>query len=147
MQTRVSDPVASAPLPEGAPALPPRISWGAVIAGGLVAVAVGAMLNVLGVAVGASTIDPADPSGTPDPSTIGVAGGIWLLVSNLIGLAAGGYVAARLSGTSDGTDGMLHGLSVWAVAFLVSAVLLGSVVAGTARSGGRRSGAGGGGPG
>src|SRR5918998_138971 len=58
---------------------------------------------------------------TPSASTFGIGAGIWLLVSNLVGLAAGGYAAARLSGTSDGTDATLHGLGVWAVAFLVSA--------------------------
>lgn len=117
---------------EGAPALPPRISWGAVIAGGLVAVAIGAMLNILGLAVGVSTVDATMPGETPSASSFGIAAGIWLLVANLIGLAVGGYIAARLSGTSDDTDGVLHGLSVWAIAYLISAVLLGNVIAGTA---------------
>jgi hypothetical protein len=103
-----------------------------VLAGGVVAVTVGAMLNLLGIAVGFTTMDPAAPGETPGASTLGIAGGIWLLVANLIGLAVGGYVAARLSGTSDDTDGVLHGLSVWAVGFLISAVLLGNVIAGTA---------------
>jgi hypothetical protein len=119
-------------VPQGAPALPPRISWGAIFAGGLVAVVVGAMLNVLGLAVGTTAINPAEPGATPGAGTFGVAGGIWLLVANLIGLAAGGWVAARLSGMADDTDGMLHGLSVWAVSVLVSAMLLGNVVAGAA---------------
>jgi hypothetical protein len=44
----------------------------------------------------------------------------------------GSYVAARLSGTSDNTDGTLHGLAVWATSFLISAVLLGNLVAGVA---------------
>lgn len=117
--------------PEGAPALPPRVSWGAIIAGALVAVAVGAMLNVLGLAVGATAVD-ATARGTPSASSFGIGAGIWLLVSNLIGLAAGGYTAARLSGTSDGTDSTLHALGVWALTFLVSAALLGNVIAGTA---------------
>jgi len=117
---------------EGKPSLPPRISWGAVIAGAVVAVAVGTMLNILGVAIGATTIDPTAAGETPTASSLGIGAGIWLLVANLIGLAAGGYVAARLSGTADGTDGILHGLSVWAVGFLISAVLLGNAVAGAA---------------
>jgi len=118
-------------MAEGAPSLPPRISWGAVLAGALVAVAVGLSLNVLGAAVGATAVD-ATGGDTPSASTFGIAGGIWLLVANLIGLAAGGYVAARLSGTADGTDSMLHGLSVWAVAFLVAAVLSGNILGATA---------------
>jgi hypothetical protein len=109
------------------------VSWGAIIAGALVAISVGVMLNVLGVAVGATTVDAVSRE-TPSASSFGIGAGIWLLVSNLIGLAAGGYTAARLSGTSDGMDATLHGLGVWATAFLVSAVLLGNVVAGTASS-------------
>ena len=55
------------------------------------------------------------PAGsTPGASSFGIGAGIWLLVANLIGLAVGGYVAARLSGTADSTDSVLHGLSVWA---------------------------------
>jgi hypothetical protein len=116
--------------PEGAPALPPRISWGAVFAGAVVAVTIGAMLNLLGLAVGFTTIDPAQPGETPAASTLGIAAGAWLLAANLIGLAVGGWTAARLSGTADGTDGTLHGLSVWAVGFLLASLLLGNAVAG-----------------
>jgi hypothetical protein len=118
-------------VPDGAPALPSRISWGAVFAGGVVAVAVAAMLNILGVAIGASTVD-ATAGSTPGASAFSIGAGIWLLVANLIGLATGGYVAARLSGSADVTDSVLHGLSVWAVGFLLSAVLLGNVIAGAA---------------
>jgi len=116
---------------EGAPGLPFRVSWGAVFAGAVVAVAIGLMLNALGVGVGATTVD-ATARNTPSASSFGIGAAIWILVSNLIGLAVGGYVAARLSGTSDNTDGTLHGLAVWGTTFLVSAVLLGNLVAGVA---------------
>lgn len=118
-------------LPAGAPALPPRISWGAVFAGGVVAVAVGVMLSILGVAIGASAVDAANAE-TPGAGSFSIAAGVWLLVSNLIGLLTGGYVAARLSGSADSTDSALHGLSVWAIGYLLSAVLLGNVAAGAA---------------
>ncbi|WP_243634460.1 hypothetical protein [Roseicella frigidaeris] len=118
-------------VPDGTPPLPSRISWGAVFAGGVVAVAVATMLNILGVAIGASAVD-ASAGSTPGASSFGIGAGIWLLVANLIGLATGGYVAARLSGSADVTDSVLHGLSVWAIGFLLSAVLLGNVIAGAA---------------
>jgi hypothetical protein len=133
-RTATTDGMAVTTAAEGQPSLPPRISWGAVFAGAVVAVTVGTMLNVLGLAIGATTIDPTAAGESPAASTLGIAGGIWLLVANLIGLAVGGYVAARLSGTADGTDGILHGLSVWAVGFLLSAVLLGNIVAGAANT-------------
>ncbi len=118
-------------LPEGAPSLPSRISWGAIIAGAIVALTIGLMLNALGAGIGATTID-ATARGTPSASSFGIGAAIWLLLSNLIGLAAGGYVAARLSGTADNTDGTLHGLAVWGTTFLISAVLLGNLVSGIA---------------
>jgi hypothetical protein len=107
------------------------VSWGAVIAGAVVAVTIGLMLNALGAGVGATTVD-ATARDTPSAASFGIGAAIWLLVSNLIGLAVGGYVAARLSGTSDNTDGTLHGLAVWGTSFLISAVLLGNLVAGVA---------------
>ncbi|MFT8243146.1 hypothetical protein [Roseomonas sp. BN140053] len=132
----------STTLPGGAPyaaeALPAprrRVSWGAIFAGALIAIAVGTMLNILGLAVGATVVDATNRS-TPDASTIGIGASVWLLVANLIGLVVGGYVAARLSGTGDRSDATLHGLSTWATAYLVSAVLLGNVVSGAASTAG-----------
>lgn len=122
---------AAAALPEGAPALPPRISWGAVLAGGIVAAAIAATLNILGAAIGATAVDAVGRA-TPGASSLGIGAAVWLVAANTIALAVGGYTAARLSGTSDDTDGVLHGLAVWAIAFLVSAALLGNMVAGLA---------------
>ena len=122
---------AAVAAPEGAPSLPPRVSWGAIIAGAVIALTIGLMLNTLGVAVGATAVDAVGRD-TPSAATFGIGAGIWLVVANLIGLAVGGYVAARLSGTADNTDATLHGLGVWAIAFLASAVLLGNVVGGAA---------------
>lgn len=120
-------------LAEGAPALPPRVSWGAIIAGAVIAVMIGLMLNVLGAAVGVTAVD-AVQGDTPDASTFGIGAAIWLLVATLVGLGVGAYAAARLSGTADKTDAALHGVGVWAIGFLLSAVLLGNVAAGAASS-------------
>lgn len=119
---------------EGGPKLRSRISLQAIIAGAAVAIAVGSMLNVLGVAVGATTIDPLTPGATPGAGTMTIAAGAWLLVSSLIGLALGGYVAARLSGNVDKADSALHGLSVWALAFLVGGAVAGSYALGAAQT-------------
>ncbi|MBL6081889.1 hypothetical protein JMJ56_28295 [Belnapia sp. T18] len=122
---------ATAVLPEGGPALPSRISWGAVIAGSLIAAVIAAMLNILGAAIGATTVD-AVAQATPGAARMGIGAAIWLVIANTLALAVGGYTAARLSGTADDTDGILHGLAVWAVAFLVSAVMIGNMLAGLA---------------
>jgi len=114
-----------------------RISWGAVLAGTVIAVVVGAGLNILGAGLGANLVD-ATAGDTPSASSFGIGAGIWMLASHLIGLGFGAYVAARLSGTADRTDGMLHGLAMWATAVLVAGFLVGSAassVVSTATSG------------
>lgn len=104
-----------------------HISWGAIIAGVVVAIAIGAMLNLLGIGVGGSTIDATNKA-TPSASSLGIGAGVWVLVANLIGLFIGGYVAARLSGSHDRGEGTLHGVAMWGAVVIVSAIILGSTV-------------------
>ena len=120
--------IVTTPADVAAPALLRRVSWGAVIAGAIVAIAVGALLSVLGIAVGATTIDTLERS-TPDASTLGLAGGIWATFASLFAMGIGGYVAARLSGTNSNRDGILHGLTVWALALILGTAIAASSLA------------------
>ncbi|WP_207479210.1 hypothetical protein [Arenibaculum pallidiluteum] len=104
-----------------------RISWGALFAGVVLALAIQLLLSMLGVGVGMTTIDPAQ-GGAPAASTLGIGAGIWWTVSYMISLAVGGYVAARLAGVVVRGDGMIHGVLTWALALLVSAFLVSSAL-------------------
>jgi hypothetical protein len=75
-----------------------RISWGAIFAGAIIALATQLVLTLIGTAVGLATLNPAtgeNPSGT----TLGIGAGVWLVISSLVSLFLGGYVAGRLGGT------------------------------------------------
>jgi hypothetical protein len=120
--------IVTTPADVAAPALLRRVSWGAVIAGAIVAIAVGALLSVLGVAVGATTIDTLERT-TPDAGTLGLASGIWATFAALLAMGIGGYVAARLSGTTSNEDGILHGLTVWALALILGTAVAASSLA------------------
>lgn len=124
--TTTAETYGTATAVQGAPSLRSRISWGSIFAGAVIAVSVGAMLNTLGAAIGANMVD-ATQAATPDATTFGIGGGIWFLVSNLIGMGVGAYAAARLSGTADSTDGTLHGLATWATTTIFTALLVGSI--------------------
>lgn len=91
-----------------------RISWGAVIAGAVVAMATTLLLSLIGVAFG----------GTSYNMDAGFGPGLWEIVSLALGMAFGGYVAARLCGTHSHLDGELHGVTMWALAVLIGSVLL-----------------------
>lgn len=103
-----------------------RISWGAIFAGSVVALAVQLVLTLIGGAVGLATLNPAtgqSPSGT----TLGIGAAIWVIISSLISLFAGGYVAGRLGGTF---NGWLHGLATWATVTTFTIVLLATAAGG-----------------
>ncbi len=110
-----------------------HLHWGSILAGALIAVVTGAMLNLLGLAIGALAADPFSFDGD-QARGITLAGGVWIAISNILGLALGGYVAARSAPYVDRDEGMLHGLTVWAVAFLIAMVLVGGSVMGAAGS-------------
>ncbi|WP_125256199.1 hypothetical protein [Brevundimonas fluminis] len=107
------------------------ISWPAVIAGAVVAVAVGAMLNLLGVALGASAFNPYDFD-RGDVGEFTAAAGMWMALANAIALFVGGAVASRAAKYGDHHKGGLHGLGVWALAFLLAITVAGAAAGGSA---------------
>ncbi len=107
------------------------ISWPAVLAGAIVAVAVGAMLNLLGVALGASAFNPYDFDGG-DRSGFTAAAGMWMAFANALALFVGGAVASRAAKYADHHKGALHGLAVWALAFLLAITIASAAGAGGA---------------
>jgi hypothetical protein len=97
---------------------------GAAFFGWLVAVGLGALLTALLSAVGAGvglTTPPSAGEAAQNAGTIGVAGGIALLVVLFLAYYAGGYVAGRMSRF----NGAKQGFGVWAIALAVTLVLAG----------------------
>lgn len=95
-----------------------KISWGAVLAGVVLALAAQFMLNLLGVGIGAAVLDPAT-SDNPAASTFSIAGGLWFVVAGIIASFIGAYAASRLSGRPSQSTGGYHGITSWAVTTLV----------------------------
>jgi hypothetical protein len=101
---------------------------GAAFFGWLVAVGLAVLLTALvsaaGAAVGLTTITEAEAA--RGAGTIGIVGGVLLLVVLLLAYYAGGYVAGRMSRF----DGGRQGFGVWVIAVLVTLLLalLGTVL-------------------
>ena len=121
-----------------------RSSWGAVLAGVMVALVTQLILNLIGIGIGAASFDPTS-NANPSGSTFSVAAGIWWALSGILAALAGGYTAARLSGQPTETSGPWHGLTVWAVTTLLVFYLLstsvGAIVGGPSHTRHRRLGA------
>jgi len=105
------------------------ISWGAVFAGVATVLVVQLMLNLLGVGIGLSLIEPWSRD-TPPAEAVPVAAGIWWVVSGIVAALLGGMLAGRLSGRPKESTAGWHGFAAWAVSTLVMLAALGSILAG-----------------
>jgi len=134
--SRVSDPLD--PLAAGAAGWgKSAASWPAILAGAFVAIAASAILLAFGSGIGFAMVSPWPGHGA-SATGFTVNAAIWLIVSQWLSAALGGYIAGRLRTKWVGTHthevffrDTAHGLVTWSVATVaVAALLAGSVSTG-----------------
>jgi hypothetical protein len=135
---RVSDPLG--PLAAGSGASgwsKSAASWPAIFAGAFVAIAASIVLLAFGSGLGFAMVSPWPGHGA-SATGFTVNAAIWLIVSQWLSAALGGYIAGRLRTKWVGTHthevffrDTAHGLVTWSVAtVIVAALLAGSVTSG-----------------
>lgn len=72
-----------------------HVSWGAIFAGLSIAIALQILLGFLGIGLGFSMLDPTDPMG--GFRSWGIGTGIYFVLTQVLSLFAGGYIAVRLA--------------------------------------------------
>ncbi|MFW6079352.1 MAG: hypothetical protein ACODAE_07020 [Gemmatimonadota bacterium] len=102
-----------------------RLSWGAIVAGLLVATAVQIILTLLGVAIGFGEVQFGPGA---DFGEFGTGAGIWAIVSALVSLFVGGLTAGHLAGILTRMDGVLHGVLVWGLSLVLTLWAVGAGV-------------------
>jgi hypothetical protein len=116
----------------------PRLSWGAIFGGAVTALGLWVLLYAFGLAIGLSSLDPANPHSA---RSSGIFTGVWALIAPLIALFVGGWVAGRGSSIITRGHGATHGLVMWGlttvlgasmVAVVMSAIVGGAVSVGKA---------------
>jgi hypothetical protein len=116
------------------------VEWAAIVGGALAAVGISIILFTLGSGLGLSTVSPWSFA-NPSPTTIGMVAAIWLIVTQWLASALGGYLTGRLRTKWVGirTDEVFfrdtaHGFLAWALATVIAATFfaLGSAVASSA---------------
>ena len=108
------------------------VSWAAVIGGAFVAAALSLILLALGTGLGLSSVSPWSNVGA-SASAVGSAAIVWLIMTQIIASAMGGYLAGRLrtKWANVHTDEVYfrdtaHGFLVWAVGLVITASFLAS---------------------
>jgi len=102
----------------------PIVQWPTVIAGAVAAIAIGFLLNVLGLAIGASAFNPYEINRQDEAISIG--GGLYVIFAQFVAFQLGAYIASRGARYPDHFGGALTGFMVWAfaVTFAVSLAAL-----------------------
>jgi len=90
-----------------------RVQWGPIIAGVLAAIVVFLLLTILGFALGASVLDPANTAGE-----IGTWAAVWGAISAIVAFFIGGWIAARTAAVDGAFAGTMNGLMVGAAGLL-----------------------------
>lgn len=108
----------------------PGVSWAAILAGAAGAIVISMLLVLLGLGLGLTATSPWMEQGA-SAEGLGISGVIWLIVTQIIASALGGYLAARLrrrqSGYHDNETrfrDLAHGFMAWAVATLLATILI-----------------------
>jgi putative Mn2+ efflux pump MntP len=119
-------------------------SWGAILAGAFVAMAVSLVLLSLGAGFEFSSVSPRTDHGISE-TTFSVTTAIWLIVTQWISACLGGYITGRLRTRWTGTHvhevffrDTAHGFVTWALATVVVAGIaassITSVIGGSSRA-------------
>ena len=105
-------------------------SWGAILAGAAVAVATSLILLAVGTGIGLAMVSPWQAQSAA-PKTFAITGAIWLIVTQWVSAAVGGYVAGRLRArwTAVHTHEVFfrdtaHGFIAWSVATIAMTLVL-----------------------
>lgn len=119
-----------APVADAAGATASAVSWAAVFAGGIGALATSIILLELGMGLGFASTS-AWPNSGASLATLGVMGGVWLILTQWIASGIGGYLAGRLrtKWTALHTDEVFfrdtaHGFLAWALGTVMMVLLL-----------------------
>lgn len=105
------------------------LAWSAIVAGALAAVAASLVLLALGSGMGFATMSPW--GGGPSAVALGTSAAIWMVVTQWLASALGGYLAGRLRSSWVGVHShevtfrdSAHGVLAWALASVLVAALL-----------------------
>ncbi|TVR12087.1 MAG: hypothetical protein EA385_00235 [Salinarimonadaceae bacterium] len=112
------------------------IDWPAILAGATFAMAIGVLLISFGGTLGLSLTSPYRGEGV-SASWLAIAAAIWFAWVMVTSFGAGGYIAGRMRRRAgDATESEVevrdgaHGLTVWATAVVISAVMAAAGVGG-----------------
>ncbi len=97
-----------------------RVSWGAIFAGAIVALALYSLLTLLGAAIGMSMPERVNAS------NLGTGAAIYAIIATVLSLFVGGYVTSQCTVGENRFESVLYGVITWGVLFAMLLSLMAS---------------------
>jgi hypothetical protein len=91
----------------------PRVRWGGVMSGFVVALGALMLLTALGLAIGLTALDDLRVVTRQDASGLGLGAGVWAFLTLLVTFFLAGMVSTRVTDRPDRGGAILHGALVW----------------------------------
>ena len=97
-----------------------RVSWGAIFAGAVMALAIYLVLTLLGGAIGLSISNATDPSAR----AFSTGAGIWAVLTTIIALFVGGWVTSQCAVGENTKEAVVHAIIMWGIVLFMTMWLL-----------------------
>lgn len=97
-----------------------RVSWGAIFAGAVIALAVYLILTLLGSAIGLTVSDDVRSG------SLTTGAGIWAIFTTGLALFAGGWVTSQCTVGENKTEAVVHGVIMWGTVLFMILWLVGT---------------------
>ncbi len=91
----------------------PRVRWGGVMSGFVVALGALMLLTALGLAIGFTALDDPRVVTRQDASDLGIGAGVWAFLTLLVTFFLAGMVSTQVTDRPDRGGALLHGALVW----------------------------------
>jgi len=98
----------------------PPLSFKAIFAGWFVATGIATLLYVAGLALGFSSFNAWDAADSA--KGIGIGTGLWMVLTWVAALFLGGMFASWFDSRNDDTIGAVHGVAVWGMSMVATAI-------------------------
>ena len=102
--------------PEGVPPVGPRVRWGGVMSGVVLALGIVLLLTALGLAIGITAVGDPRAATTGTATGLGIGAGFWAALTLLVAYFLGGLVSTMVTDRPDRGAAFVHGALVWTLA-------------------------------
>jgi len=107
------------------PPMGPRVRWGGVTSGFIIALGTILLLTALGLAIGITAVGDPRAATHNTVTGLGIGAGIWAALTLLIAYFLGGLVSTTVTDRPDRAGALIHGALVWTLASVFLLWLLG----------------------